>query len=161
MFDVTTLTDGELAALLDAARAEHFRRRDLANAVEAFPEMREAYLDSIGRGQGEAWQEVTGYENAYPEGWTVTHNGSEWVSLINGNTLEPGVSGWREVLPENVLAEWQAPAGYQDAYEPGAIVTHQGHVWRNDHTAGNAWEPGTTGSQWADLGPNDEYEGGN
>lgn len=35
----------------------------------------------------------------------------------------------------------------------GALVTHHGHVWRNDHGAGNAWEPGTTGSQWTDLGP--------
>ena len=158
MIDVTQLDDDALTALLDAARAEYQKRWDLRQAYAAAPGLQVGYLESIGRGPGQPWQPVTGYENAYPKDYLVTHDGKEWTATRDGATGEPGKSGdWREVTPEGVIPAWAAPHGYEDAYDPGAIVTHDGHVWRNDHNAGNAWEPGTTGSQWTDLGPVDEY----
>lgn len=48
--------------------------------------------------------------------------------------------------------DWQQPSAGSE-YDPGAKVTHNGHLWRNDHTGPNGWEPGTVHSQWTDLGP--------
>ena len=35
--------------------------------------------------------------NAYRKGDKVTHNGSTWISDVDGNVWEPGVYGWTEV----------------------------------------------------------------
>ena len=64
MIDVTQLPDDDLTALLDAARAENQKRWDLRQAYAAAPGLQVGYLESIGRGEGEPWQPVTGYENA-------------------------------------------------------------------------------------------------
>lgn len=164
MIDVTLLPDDDLTALLDAARAEHQKRWDLRQAYAAAPGLQAGYLESIGRGPGAPWQPVTGYENAYPLGHLVTHDGAEWTATRDDATGEPGRSDdWRKVTAPGAIPEWVQPQGYLGAYDPGAIVQHKGHVWRNDHVDGqgnglpNAWEPGTTGAQWTDLGPVDEY----
>lgn len=36
--------------------------------------------------------------NPYSIGDRVTHNGKIWVSTIDGNTWEPGVYGWEEIV---------------------------------------------------------------
>lgn len=43
------------------------------------------------------WVQPTGAHDAYPQGAHVMHNGMEWVSDMDGNVWEPGVSGWTQV----------------------------------------------------------------
>lgn len=33
----------------------------------------------------------------------------------------------------------------------GDIVEHEGQLWRNIHSAGNAWEPGNPQHQWEQV----------
>lgn len=41
-----------------------------------------------------AWVQPTGAHDAYAKGALVTHNGQVWVSDIDANVWEPGVTGW-------------------------------------------------------------------
>lgn len=43
------------------------------------------------------WIQPTGAQDAYAAGDKVTHNGSHWISDVDGNVWEPGVYGWSEV----------------------------------------------------------------
>lgn len=43
------------------------------------------------------WVQPTGAHDAYAKGSHVMHNGVEWVSDMDGNVWEPGVSGWTQV----------------------------------------------------------------
>lgn len=43
------------------------------------------------------WVQPTGAHDAYPKGAHVMHNGTEWVSDLDANVWEPGVSGWTQV----------------------------------------------------------------
>ena len=43
------------------------------------------------------WVQPTGSHDAYPKDSHVMHNGVEWVSNMDGNVWEPGVSGWTQV----------------------------------------------------------------
>lgn len=43
------------------------------------------------------WVQPTGAHDAYPKDSHVMHNGVEWVSDMDGNVWEPGVSGWTQV----------------------------------------------------------------
>ena len=43
------------------------------------------------------WVQPTGSHDAYPKDSHVMHNGVEWVSDMDGNVWEPGVSGWTQV----------------------------------------------------------------
>lgn len=47
------------------------------------------------------WVQPLGAHDAYGKGDTVTHNGKKWVSELDGNTWEPGVYGWIEVVETN------------------------------------------------------------
>lgn len=42
------------------------------------------------------------------------------------------------------VAVWVQPQGGHDAYQPGAVVSHNGQQWVNN-TANNVWEPGVYG----------------
>lgn len=42
------------------------------------------------------WVQPTGAQDAYAAGDKVTHNGSHWISDVDGNVWEPGVYGWSE-----------------------------------------------------------------
>ena len=42
------------------------------------------------------WVQPTGSHDAYPKDSHVMHNGVEWVSDMDGNVWEPGVSGWTQ-----------------------------------------------------------------
>lgn len=44
------------------------------------------------------WIQPTGAHNAYVAGAKVSHNGRRWTSDVDGNTWEPGVYGWTEVV---------------------------------------------------------------
>lgn len=42
------------------------------------------------------WVQPTGAHDAYAKGSHVMHNGTEWVSDLDANVWEPGVSGWTQ-----------------------------------------------------------------
>lgn len=64
-------------------------------------------------------------------------------------TPDTAVSLYVEVTPPGVIAEWVQPTGAHDAYDVGAKVTWNGHLWENTSPA-NVYEPGVWG--WTDLG---------
>lgn len=43
------------------------------------------------------WVQPTGAHDAYAKGSHVMHNGTEWMSDLDANVWEPGVSGWTQV----------------------------------------------------------------
>ena len=43
------------------------------------------------------WVQPTGAHDAYAKGSHVIHNGTEWISDLDANVREPGVSGWSQV----------------------------------------------------------------
>ena len=54
------------------------------------------YQELIGSQLNE-WVQPTGAHDAYQKRDKVLHKGKEWISLIDANVWEPGVSGWREL----------------------------------------------------------------
>ena len=47
--------------------------------------------------------------------------------------------------------QWVQPSGAHDALPTGAIVAHEGAIWRTDLPTLNVWEPGTMNTQWVDI----------
>lgn len=43
------------------------------------------------------WVQPAGAHDAYAKGSHVMHNGTEWISDLDANVWEPGVSGWTQV----------------------------------------------------------------
>lgn len=41
-----------------------------------------------------AWSQPLGAHDAYDKGDQVSHNGTHWISSVDGNVWEPGVYGW-------------------------------------------------------------------
>ena len=153
MIDVTSLSDEELATLLDEARLEYQRRRDLTSAIDSTPGLIEALLTTTGREPGAEYVPPTGAHDAYPKGWTVRQNRKTYRSTRNGAKGIPGESpDWILEPDGDEVLEWeQRQAGSE--YPVGSIVSLEGRLYRNDHTGPNGWKPGTTGSQWTDIGP--------
>lgn len=128
-----------------AVRAEIARRATIDAIPVQIAQLSGQYLDAIGREPGKPWVQPAGAHDAYPQGWTVTHNGRQWESLTPANVWEPGISGWREATAEGGgPAEWVQPTGAHDAYKTGDLVTHLGKVWRSTRND-NVWAPGITG----------------
>lgn len=153
MIDVASLSDDELAAVLDLARAEYQRRRDLTAALDTTPGLIEALLSATGRENGANYVPPTGYHDAYPKGWEVSDDGAEWIATRDGARGVPGEGfDWVRKTPKNGIPIW-APVQAGSERAVGVIVSHKGRLHRNDHTGPNGWEPGTTGSQWTDIGP--------
>lgn len=42
------------------------------------------------------WRQPVGSTDAYAKGAKVSHSGKHWISDVDGNVWEPGVSGWTE-----------------------------------------------------------------
>lgn len=151
MTDVAGMSDQDLAWLLDAARQEYQRRSDLVSALGSTPGLVDALLTSTGREPGAEYVAPTGAHDAYPLGWVVTHEGVEYEATRDGAVGVPGDSvDWRRIAAENEVLPWVQPMAGQE-YPVGAIVTHQGKTWRNDHVGPNGWEPGQPGSQWTEI----------
>lgn len=125
-----------------------FRASDMAlGAVEALT--RTVLLDAgvtatVEMTDGEEWQRPLGAFGAYPQHATVTHMGKRWVSTLDMNVWEPGVSGWKPETGEDGPAEWIRPTGAHDAYAKDDQVTFGGAVWISDMD-GNVWSPGVYG----------------
>ena len=97
--------------------------------------------------------EPTSYHNAYLKDVLVTKDGKTYRSTRNGANGIPGESpDWIQEPDGDEVLEWeQRKAGSK--YPVGSIVSLAGRLYRNDHTGPNGWKPGTTGSQWTDIGP--------
>ena len=143
--DYTQLTDSELQEIFHAASEETSRRNLITAALTREPILQTGYLAALGRADGEEYVPPTGAHDAYPEGWTVQHDGKTWVSLTAANVWEPGVSGWREITVDGETPpDWVQPTGAHDAYKKADRVTHKDHTWTSD-ADGNVWEPGAYG----------------
>ncbi len=153
MIEVASLSDEELAALLDEARLEYQRRRDLTSAIDSTPGLIEALLTTTGRADGEEYVPPTGAHDAYPKDWRVQDDGKTYRSTRNGARGIPGKSpDWIQEPDGDEVLEWeQWHAGSE--YPVGSIVSLEGRLYRNDHRRPNGWKPGTVGSQWTDIGP--------
>jgi hypothetical protein len=94
-----------------------------------------------------AWSQPLGAHDAYPAGFRVTHNSITWVSNVDGNVWEPGVSGWTDestITGEPTIEAWVQPGGAGTEYQIDDVVTHNGSTWISI-VANNVWEPGVYG----------------
>ncbi len=71
------------------------------------------------------------------------HSQADWPP-----ELTPAV--WARVDdPAEEWPEWRQPLGAEDAYPPGAKVSHNGQHWVNSLDIPNSWEPGVYG--WSEI----------
>jgi len=151
--DLSTLTDEEFYEHKANVQAEHERRKILANAPLQAVETNLAYLWAEGVEPGQEWQQPTGAHDAYPKNWVTEHESKTWVSLIDGNVWEPGVSGWREEVPEeDGYPEWIQPTGAHDAYNTGDRVSFDGADYESQ-IDGNTWSPTDYPAGWLLIEP--------
>lgn len=157
--DAAAWPDEDLSALRVAVLTEQERRQTLAS----YPSMQAALYASARRADpavtaptdGQPYVEPTGYQDAYPAGTTVTYDGHTYRASQDGAWMQPDLenSGWVRIDPDaDGTVPWVAPHAGEE-YAIGALVTYQGHTWRNDLGGPNGFTPGTTGSGWTDLGP--------
>lgn len=146
--DIGEATDAELAELKRMIDTELSRRRTLATGADQMDKLVRDMLAAAGQVEGGQWVQPTGYENAYPNGWVVMHNGHEWTSNYVGNILEPGVSGWTMTPVEGEAPpEYKDPAGYLDVYNTGDLVMFEGDVYRCLQD-GVSWSPAVAPTVW-------------
>ena len=146
--DIGSVSDAELRQLKRIIDTELSRRETLASVPDQMDKLVRDMLAASGQVEGGQWKQPTGYENAYPKGWVCTHHGNEWTSNIAGNTLEPGVSGWTMTPVEGEPPpEYKDPAGYQDAYNTGDLVTFEGDVYKCLRD-GTTWSPRVAPTVW-------------
>lgn len=71
------------------------------------------------------------------------------------SALEGGSSGSEEPAG---YEEWAAWDGVSNKYQQGAIVTHNGQLWRSAFNGQNVWEPGAAGTEalWVEYEPSEE-----
>lgn len=139
-------SDEDVAAEFEKVGAEHRRRRRMAEAESAARVAALSWAAAAGREDGDEWAQPRGAHDAYAEGAVVTHGGKTWVSLIDANVWEPGVSGWREQT-EGGAPEWVEPSGAHDAYNTGDRVTFEGVVYESTIDA-NTWSPADYPAGW-------------
>lgn len=48
---------------------------------------------------------------------------------------------------ENTYPEWMPWNGLTTDYQPGAIVSHNGKLWKSVYSGQNVWEPGVIGTE--------------
>ena len=151
MQDLTTLADGELEGLRSAIVAEQTRRFTIEHVPDQMDKLVRDMLAASGVEPGNEWVQPIDATTAYPKDWTVTHDGKTWVSLTPANVFEPGVSSWREVVPEgSAPSEWVQPSGTHDAYQTGDTVTFEGAEYVST-IDGNVWSPTDYPQGWEKI----------
>lgn len=146
--DIRDATDAELRQLKTMIDTELSRRETLANAERAMDDIAKSVLAASGVEPGQEWKQPTSAVDAYPKDWTVEHGNKTWVSLVAANVFVPGVSSWREVVPEgSAPPEWVQPSGATDAYNAGDQVTYNGEVFESVIDA-NVWSPDAHAAGW-------------
>lgn len=75
------------------------------SAAEWTPDVAVSLYDAIGlNNEGfPVWSQPSGAHDAYNTGDIVEHNGTLYISEVDGNTWEPGVYGWVEYAKETAL----------------------------------------------------------
>lgn len=151
--DYTDLTDQEFQEVKLEVEQEANRRAALRDTPIVIDRLLTQNLNAVGVVRGDAWVQPTGAHNAYPAGWSVTHNEKEWESTVLGNVWEPGVSGWREIPAEGSgPAEFVQPSGSHDAYALDDLVSFEGQVWKS-LINGNVWSPVDHPNGWVVVQP--------
>lgn len=150
--DIKTLPLGELRALYVEVAGELQRRDALAKAAAEMEKAADDVAKAAGvtrpAGEGEAWVQPSGVHDAYRKDATVTHGGKTWVATSDWNVWEPGVSGWREIVPDGAgPAAWVQPTGAHDAYEKGDRVRFEGAIYESVIDA-NVWSPTAHSAGW-------------
>ena len=149
--DLTTKTPEELFQLSEEIKAELLRRQDVG-VIDR--EIGDVLARARNNGiiekpeQGEAWSQPVTAADAYLVGDVVEHDGAVWVSTLNGNVWEPGVSGWRRQRKDGKPAAWVQPTGAHDAYRLGEKVTVGGSVYVSVIDF-NVWSPEVYPAGWA------------
>lgn len=141
--DLTALTDEDLSlirSILVRVVTERKRQNEIPKQIT---KLQIQYLTGRDLATGGAWVQPTGAHDAYPKNWEVTHNSSTWVSRVDNNTWEPGVSGWKQKGTEAASA-WIQPTGAHDAYFLNSTVTYKNKTWKSTVDS-NVWEPGVFG----------------
>lgn len=144
--DFSSMTNTEVAALHRDITAEHRRRRAIALAPARISAVGRQVLAAEGVSMGDPWRQPTGAHDAYPEGFTVTHDGKTWLNLTPANAWEPGTSGWREEVADG-YPEWVAPTGAHDAYKTGDRVSFEGADYESLIDE-NTWSPSAYPAGW-------------
>lgn len=156
MIDPTTLSDLELRALLEAVSGELSRRSAVDRAPAQIDQALRVSAEAEGATEGGPWQQTT---LGYPEGFTVTHSGRTYRSLIRANVWEPGNTAdpqyyrwWEDITPEPVPDPGIVPAwdGAGVAYAVDDRVLYEGNEYRclQAHTSQPGWTPPATPSLW-------------
>lgn len=92
--DWTTYTTPEIELERDRLFAELETRHNMATAEDRVDDLNRAYLAARGVRDGDPWVQPVTPAEAYPRGWTVTHDDSLWVSTVSANMNTPGQPGW-------------------------------------------------------------------
>lgn len=96
-----------------------------------------------------------------PETLAMMKNLSERMDGLEARlkALEDGTDEIPGADPEAPAYEaWEPWDGISNKYQPGAIVSHNGKLWRTVYNGQNVWEPGAAGtaSLWAEYSPDAE-----
>ena len=165
--DIRDVEEDRFLIIRMALRDEEARRTSLPFVEERENEIAEGWLEANPPEIDEEtntplWVQPTGAHNAWPAGAIVSYDGQLWQNIHTApNAWEPGNPQhmWRQMTfpapdpnaPATPQA-WVQPTGAHNAYAPGSVVSHNGKLWRNSHTGGNAWEPGNPQHQWVEVG---------
>jgi hypothetical protein len=83
--------------------------------------------------------------------WLIDNLGGEWEETLIGHEevryCGPG-HGFDPEWPERFARQWVQPTHAEDSYEEGAMVFHNGRIWKST-TPANVWEPGVFG--WTEV----------
>lgn len=97
------------------------------------------------------WEQPVGAHDAIKAKTVVFYKGELWVSLIDANVWEPGVSGWRRFSEDpNVIQPYVQPTGAHDAYKKGDKVSYKGSNYESLIDA-NVWAPDVYPAGWKKI----------
>lgn len=143
------MTDTELTDLHLAVAAERQRRQRLSKTEADIRDIIQA--NQTDREDGNAWEQPYTLLTTYLRGAVVEHDGKTWVSTTDLNSHAPGVSGWREQLPDGQVPEYLQPTGTHDAYRIGEQVMFQGKTYESTLDY-NVWNPTDNPASWKLIG---------
>lgn len=94
-----------------------------------------------------------------PEHLTLIQNLADRVEALEKLLVdkEDTSEGDAETEEYEAWTEWD---GISKKYQPGAVVSHNGQLWKSVHSVQNTWEPGTVGTEnlWVEYTPDNEEE---